>query len=344
MRRLYAALALVLGLFLIVAPGVRADSGGSTDPDDTSGKLDVLQVSHSDTDTTVTLGLEFYEAWKPSDTPYYTIAWLFDFDNDGAQDDGCLIVEENDDVTPPNPLAFVLVKGNCDGGSDVTVIAAGTATRPTTTSLAVTFDRTRLAQAGQTGNSYKYIVYTYDSGSTQKTDTAPLAGPVTHTLSVPGSSTTTTVAASQSTATANPSTLIAGNRTTVTGGGFAPNTALKATLFSDPVVLANNFSSDANGKFSVSVVIPANTLPGTHRIVVSGAATGGGTHESTATITVALPRTGAANTGRTTATGAAVIALGFAVVMLAYYERRVVSVGASRAAAAVNTAFRRFDI
>jgi hypothetical protein len=321
-------------VFLLVAPRAGAESGGSTDPDDSAGILDVLSLTHSDTVDKVTLSLALYNSWQPAQTPYYTIAWLFDFDNDGARDDGCLLIEDNN-------LAFALNKGNCDTGTaPLTPIAAGVASRPNSTSVSVTFDLAKLKEAGQTGNSYKYLVNTFDSASTTITDTAPnVSGPVTHNLTPA----VTTGPATSSAATATPSTLEAGTKTTIAGSGFAANAPLKAMLFSDPVQLAT-FNADAAGKFSAVVTIPLATLPGSHKIVVTGANPAGGNHEATAVLTVVLPRTGGSGTSRTAATGVAVLALGFAVMMLAYYERRVVSVGASRAADAISNAFDRFGL
>jgi hypothetical protein len=159
-----------------------------------------------------------------------------------------------------------------------------------------------------------------------------------------GATTTTLPGTTQSAATVSKSVVDAGDTLTMSGNGFAPNASpLTITLLSDPVVLGTT-AADATGHYSVVVRIPANTLPGTHTLVVSGAGADGHNHQSVATITVRLPRTGASNTGRTTAAGVAILALGFAVLSLAYYERHLVSVGASKATAAITTAFKRFDI
>lgn len=157
--------------------------------------------------------------------------------------------------------------------------------------------------------------------------------------------TTTTLPgnATQSAASVNKSTVDAGDTVTMSGNGFAPNSVLTITLLSNPVILGT-VSSDSFGQFTATVRIPADTLPGTHTLDVSGPDPTGHRHDAVATITVTLPRTGIASATRTTATGIAVIALGFALVALAYYERHRVSIGATRATAAITTALKRFEL
>lgn len=103
----------------------------------------------------------------------------------------------------------------------------------------------------------------------------------------PGTTTTTQpgAAAGQSTAALSDASVKPGEQTTVSGGGFAPRQRLLVDLFSTPTRLGTT-TSDAAGRFSVIVVIPLGTTPGAHRIVVSGAAPAGGTHESVARLTV----------------------------------------------------------
>lgn len=66
--------------------------------------------------------------------------------------------------------------------------------------------------------------------------------------------------------TASPS---AGGPITVAGGGFAASTPLTIELHSTPVVLGTT-TSDAFGNYSATVVIPVDTTPGPHELVVSG--------------------------------------------------------------------------
>ena len=62
---------------------------------------------------------------------------------------------------------------------------------------------------------------------------------------------------------------VAGGAITVVGGGFAPSTPLTIELHSTPVVLGTT-TSDVFGNYSATVVIPIDTMPGAHELVVSG--------------------------------------------------------------------------
>jgi hypothetical protein len=77
----------------------------------------------------------------------------------------------------------------------------------------------------------------------------------------------------------------AGSSITISGDGFAPNTTLTIELHSTPIVLANT-QTDGTGHYSVSVVIPADTPPGAHEIVISGLAPSGEERTSVVSITV----------------------------------------------------------
>jgi hypothetical protein len=77
----------------------------------------------------------------------------------------------------------------------------------------------------------------------------------------------------------------AGSAITVSGGGFAPNTALTIELHSTPVVLATT-TSDGSGNYSVTIVIPSDTPPGVHQIVTTGLGPSGQVLTSSVTITV----------------------------------------------------------
>jgi hypothetical protein len=54
---------------------------------------------------------------------------------------------------------------------------------------------------------------------------------------------------------------------------------------SDPVALGTA-RADAQGNYRITVTVPANTTPGAHEVVVSGADRQGGTHRSITAITV----------------------------------------------------------
>lgn len=320
MRRLAGVAALLMFASAWV-PGAHAVAGSISDGDDSASKLDIKTASHSDSSSQITLSLDFYESWTATTVPYYELLWLFDFNGDD-QVDGCILVGEGE-----QPYEFVLLKGDCDDGNpQPTAVAEGTAARSSETSLSVTTTIANMRTAGlaEGAGSYRYQAFAFDN-SANPTDRVPDSQPATHALGEAS-------AASQSAATANPSTLAAGRDTTIAGSGFAPNTPLTATLFSDPVVL-KSFTSDGAGRFSTTVTIPATTLPGTHRLVVSGRSPSGGNHESAVTLTIVLPETGpSSSTERTSATGAALAALGFALLMLAYYERHRASMAATRLA------------
>ena len=59
----------------------------------------------------------------------------------------------------------------------------------------------------------------------------------------------------------------AGASVTITGTGFAPSAGLTVVLHSDPVQLGT-VTTTADGAFSSTVTIPANTPPGTHHILI----------------------------------------------------------------------------
>jgi hypothetical protein len=77
----------------------------------------------------------------------------------------------------------------------------------------------------------------------------------------------------------------AGGTLALSGGGFASDTALTIELHSTPVVLGNAMS-DSAGTYSTTVVIPADTVAGTHEIVVTGLGPSGEVRTSSVTITV----------------------------------------------------------
>lgn len=77
----------------------------------------------------------------------------------------------------------------------------------------------------------------------------------------------------------------AGQSITITGDGFAPNTALVVELHSTAVVLAHT-TTDGAGHYSVVVTIPLDAAPGAHEIVVSGLDVDGEVRTSSIAITV----------------------------------------------------------
>jgi hypothetical protein len=126
------------------------------------------------------------------------------------------------------------------------------------------------------------------TGTTTTSTTTPGGGGTgtTTTTTKPGGSTTTTVAVTQSTGAVSPSSGAPGQVVAVSGGGFAPNQPLQVT-YSDPPTSLGTAVSDPGGNFSIQVTIPANAAAGQGRIIVSGPAPRGGTHQVIATVTVA---------------------------------------------------------
>ncbi len=87
------------------------------------------------------------------------------------------------------------------------------------------------------------------------------------------------------TPTASTTTPVAGGSVTLTGGGFAASTTLTVELHSTPVVLAT-IESDVYGNYSTTVVIPSDTTPGSHDLVVSGLDPDGRLRTESVSITV----------------------------------------------------------
>ena len=86
-----------------------------------------------------------------------------------------------------------------------------------------------------------------------------------------------------------------GQRTTISGTGFAPNQTLAGTFNSTPTSLGTT-TSDAAGRYSVTVTVPADATPGQHTIVFSGPRAGGGTLNSVTNVTVQATSSAAAGT------------------------------------------------
>jgi len=65
------------------------------------------------------------------------------------------------------------------------------------------------------------------------------------------------------------SKVTAGQKLTLQGAGFAPNSTVQLTVFSTPVSLGTTVA-DGTGAFSAEVTIPAGLTNGTHHLVASG--------------------------------------------------------------------------
>jgi hypothetical protein len=139
---------------------------------------------------------------------------------------------------------------------------------------------------------------------------------VSNTTSSSSSSTTTTTApTSHGSGATSQSQVTPGQAVTITGSEFAANSDLQVSLESDPISMGS-IRSDAAGRYSATVVIPAAAKPGSHEIVVRGPAAVGGTRETRAAVTVALPRTGSEPTGPLAA-GLAALGIGLLLVATA---------------------------
>ena len=92
------------------------------------------------------------------------------------------------------------------------------------------------------------------------------------------------------TPTVDTTTPVAGGPITVAGGGFMPSTELTVELHSTPVVLGTT-TSDVYGNYSANVVIPADTPPGDHQLVVTGLGPDGQPRSVSTDITVLAPDT-----------------------------------------------------
>jgi hypothetical protein len=317
LRPLLAVAIGMVGLMSAVG-GVGASSGTSTDPDDNSNVLDIKTVTHADTASTITYTLETYDDWDPAalqgdvNSPPYFILWTLDLpgSNEVEGEDMCV------NVSGPN-LDFEVT--GC--GSDPTVFDSGTATKAGKV-LTVAWDRGAIAAAGwgtPTGYDYNILAaapnddvgndldfapddgtYHHELDGTSTTTTTTVASTTTTvattttTTTVAPTTTTTTAAATQSAGTASDSTVVPGQRITVAGSGFAPNSRGRRFHRSVEVDLGD-VAIDSVGSYRTDVVIPASATPGAHQIVVVGTNPAGGRHESITPITVlggTLPNTG----------------------------------------------------
>lgn len=92
------------------------------------------------------------------------------------------------------------------------------------------------------------------------------------------------------------SSVTAGQKLTLVGTGFAPNSTVQVTVFSSPVSLGT-VVTDATGSFSVEVTVPADLANGTHTLVATGIAPDGSTRNLVITVTVSGGVATLANTG-----------------------------------------------
>lgn len=95
----------------------------------------------------------------------------------------------------------------------------------------------------------------------------------------------------------------AGQELTLQGLGFAPLSTVQLTLFSAPVSLGTTVT-DADGRFSVRVTLPAGLTAGTHTLVATGINPDGTTRYLVTTVTVAASGDGVAGAPALAATGA----------------------------------------
>ena len=130
-------------------------------------------------------------------------------------------------------------------------------------------------------------------------------------------------------------TVAPGGTITFSGGGFASDSDVKITLFSDPVDLGST-TADASGNFSVEVAIPDGTPAGEHHLEASGLDPDGNPLVVSLSVTVtdsgttpvaavtpsgALPFTGS-DVARTLSIGLAAVVVGGAAVWGARRGRR----------------------
>lgn len=119
-------------------------------------------------------------------------------------------------------------------------------------------------------------------------------------------------------------TVTPGQPITLSAKTFMPGTTVTFTMFSAPVVLGTA-TADANGVATITVTIPANTTPGTHRIEASGTGIDGQPLTVVTTIQVAgtatapgssgLPTTGSDSVSLTQVAVAVMVFGGLMVVM-----------------------------
>jgi hypothetical protein len=200
--RVVGALAVaVLTLTALIAPA-SAESGELADPDDTAVALDIKEVTHADSDTTITYTLETQGDWTPADGNL--IAWILDVDDDGTAD-ACVVVRDDPfdavvyDCEDPDP-GFADATATLDAATNI---------------LTVSWPIDALEDAGiGTATSYQYKVVTIDDAGADPFDAADPGADdfapdedadetfVTHQLGDATAATTTTTAGATTTSTA----------------------------------------------------------------------------------------------------------------------------------------------
>jgi hypothetical protein len=107
------------------------------------------------------------------------------------------------------------------------------------------------------------------------------------------------------------SKITAGQKITLQGTGFAPNSTVQLLVYSSPVSLGT-VVTDENGSFSVEVTVPANLANGTHHLVATGVDANGNVRNLVIAVTVS----GGVATLATTGFDAVPVAVGGGLVLL----------------------------
>jgi hypothetical protein len=191
-------------------------------------------------------------------------------------------------VAPSGDTAPITVTGaggtTTTTGATTTTTGGTTTTGATTTTTGATTTVAPTSVAPTTAPPTSVAPTSAPPTSAPPTSAAPTSAAATTVVLTTVGSTTTPSTLAGPTAQANPSTVEAGQQTTIFGSGFPANTALEITMSSDPVVLAST-TSNASGSYSVVVTIPAGTAPGAHQILVRG----GGVQATTTIMVVTKP-------------------------------------------------------
>jgi hypothetical protein len=309
-RRIASSIAaLTAALFLCLAGTAHATSGSCTDPPNDvqdqngnpagTGPLDIIKVSHADTSTTVTYGLQTLTGFDTSDVDF--IVWGIDTNGD-SRFEGYLVVYSD-------PLQAQLVDNNDN------VVENGTVTH---TDGAATLT-VQLASAGLRDiavvKTYRYFVIAQQSYYREDG-----AGPCTHTL---------TTALSAGAIKLSSTTVTVGGTLSGTASGFKPGSDVTVTAHSTTTTLGT-VPVDINGNAAFSFKLPSTIGVGTHTVVVSGVDPAGTAHSESATFTVVAAASTSAPTLQKTggpiakdfAVGLTVLLLGLSWLTLAYFGRR----------------------
>ncbi|SDF68600.1 fibronectin type III domain-containing protein [Klenkia brasiliensis] len=92
------------------------------------------------------------------------------------------------------------------------------------------------------------------------------------------------------------SKITAGQKITLEGTGYAPNSTVELLVYSSPVSLGT-VVTDENGSFSVEVTVPANLANGTHHLVATGVDPSGNVRNLVIAVTVSGGQAVLATTG-----------------------------------------------